>query len=1075
MKLNLKKTDAVQADAALRLPDRINLRKRGRLLASVVGVFAIGASGGCFSGASDIFSSEKSKNDAASVEVELQPASGVEGAPSIFDAEIMPMFEASCVSCHGPKKQEAGFRLDSYENMMKAGDSGIVFVTPGQPEESMLIDLVLGEDPFIEQMPSESKKLTPEQVDQLRNWIAEGAEGPAPKVYTVDFATQIEPILQENCSSCHAGNSPESGMSVLSRASMLKGGDSGHPSIISGDPVGSALIQRVKSDEADFRMPREGNPLTDEQIKLLTTWISEGANWPGQMNATEYEVTTDLWSMQPIERPDVPAIEGASPIDAFIIEALQEKELSPVGAAEPQTLARRASLVLTGLPPKASRVSEFIDEWNKDPDVAYSTYLDELFASKHFGERWAQHWIDVIRWSESNGSEANEFRKNAWQYRDYLINAFNDDKPYDLFLKEQMAGDVLGVDIATGFLVAGPHVPDQTVGQEASAIRQARYDRLDEIVQTVSSGVMGMTVTCARCHSHKFDPISIKDYYAMAAIFQDIEYDSRLPNLPDTDPRMQAEKRLDGQINEIREFLAEKAGDWREEWTDHVKVHFGDVVETDTVRVRFPGGNEMNEFTFDEIAFFDDYSSLDNLAITHTPKVTESRKRGKNGRPPSNLVNGIYTRMNGWGHNKGDSDGEPWLLFEFEDEISLERMEFSRSRWDYYGTDFMLNKNSPYAPEPVPYLIEVMDENGDWKEVANWAPDSEIDVEKELLKKVKDLSLKREKEGRQMMFMGQLIEPAVSHVLYRGSPETPREEVMPRGFEVLKADFGLDSNSSGPERRMAMAEWLVAPENPLTSRVMANRLWSLVFGEGIVNSPGDFGFAGGTPSHPELLDWLASEFVEDGWSMKTILRKMVETDAFKRSSNPAPHEFKEDASNMYLWRFAPRWAEGEIIRDSMLASAGILNDQLGGESFRILAPKRRYDQWQVVDNWSEKTWRRTIYQEHIRAVDDNLFTAFDLPGHGQMTHDRPRSTTPLQAFNLLNSDFTLAVSKKLVERAKREAGHDVSDQVKHMFVLVLGRDPSEQDVEELRKLASSDDLMLVARLLYNLNEFRYIQ
>lgn len=1029
----------------------------------------------CFSGvptsAQAIQPAETLESEGAIEQVLDLAASPNLAAENLFKSQIAPLFEKSCVSCHGPKKQEAGFRLDTYENMMKAGDSGIVFVEPGNPDGSMLIDLVLGLDPFIEQMPSEGKKLDEREVQLLKDWIEQGANGPYPSQRTVDFASHIDPILKANCASCHSGNNAESGLNITKRISLLKGGDSGQPALVPGDADKSALFHRITSEDTSFRMPKGADALPASSIDLLTTWIAEGAYWPGQMDAVEEEATTDLWSMQPIVRPALPKLSKADPIDAFIYARLKDKGISPVGASDPLTLARRASLVLTGLPPKPERVNAFVEHWTQDSDAAYSKFLDELFASKHFGERWGQHWLDIIRWAESNGSEGNEYRKNAWQYRDYVIDAFNSNKPYDEFLKEQLAGDVLGVDIATSFLVAGPNVPDKTVGQEASAIRQARFDRLDEIVQTVASGIMGMTISCARCHSHKFDPISIKDYYSMVALFQDVEYDHRLPILPATDAKMQAEKKYDAEIAEVRKYLASDVPSWREDWTDHAKIHIKPVI-TDRVRVSFPNANKKNRFGFDEMAFFNSPSSQENITLTNQPKVSSSQIEPPSGRPPSNLVNDIYTDMNGWYHRKGESPGDPWLLFEFDEAIDFARFELSKDRWAVYGTDYLIADN--LGPPQMPLAIEVKTQSGDWVEVYRSDSSSNTSSVQSRIGEIKSLSQKREEQGRQMLYAGKLIQPAVTHVLYRGSPETPRDEVAPKGFDILKADFGLDSSATGPERRMAMANWLVDRENPLTARIMVNRFWQQIFGQGLVSTPGDFGFAGAAPSHPELLDWLAAEFVDQDWSMKTMLRMMVESDAFKRSSLPQPHAFKEDASNIYLWRFAPRWAEGEILRDGMLSAAGILDSQLGGPSFRIHADKRRYDQWKVVDNWSEKTWRRSVYQQRIRRVDDRLFSAFDLPGHGQMTHKRSRSTTPLQAFNLLNSDFTLTVSKELVERVQREVEGDKTQQVARMYLLVLGREAEPEEVVKLLELADGEDLSLIARLLFNLNEFRYI-
>ncbi|SVC88103.1 uncharacterized protein METZ01_LOCUS340957, partial [marine metagenome] len=293
-------------------------------------------------------------------------------------------------------------------------------------------------------------------------------------LFAVDYEKQIRPILEANCIDCHGPDKPKARLRVDQRPLLLRGGDSGLPAIVPGIPEKSHLIELIKEHDPDERMPQKGDPLNANEIALLVKWIAEGAVWPGQMDA-KLELKTDHWAFQPVKRPEVPG--GAKhPIDAFLAVRLKEANLKPNGPADPRSLIRRVSIVLTGLPPTPYRVSVFEEVYARNPDKAYAELVDELLDSPHFGERWAQHWLDVIRWAETNGSESNLYRKLAWVYRDYVIRAFNQDLPYDRFVTEQLAGDGLGTGEALGFLVAGPHVPAATVGQEASAIRQARAD-----------------------------------------------------------------------------------------------------------------------------------------------------------------------------------------------------------------------------------------------------------------------------------------------------------------------------------------------------------------------------------------------------------------------------------------------------------------------------------------------------------------------------------------------------------------------------------------------------------------------
>ncbi|MEL7263780.1 MAG: DUF1549 domain-containing protein, partial [Planctomycetota bacterium] len=345
---------------------------------------------------------------------------------------------------------------------------------------------------------------------------------------TIQFEEQILPIFADNCFHCHGEDEQQSGLRLDRRARMLRGGDSGLAALVPGDPENSYLLEVAQHLDPGMEMPPDGERLSDTAIEQLRMWIQQGAPWPGQMDDDVAATETDHWSFQPIVRPSVPDVrKGRTPIDRFLLHRLAQDGLSYSAPASPRTLQRRLSFVLTGLPPTTLETRHFLDATKQDADAAYAEEVDRLLASPHFGERWAQHWLDVIRWAETNGSEANLYRKNAWMYRDYVVSAFNEDLPYDEFVRQQIAGDSLGAGIATGFLVSGPHVPAATVGRVPSAIRQARADRMDEIMQTVGASILGVTVGCARCHNHKFDPITIRDYYSLTGVFQDVEFGSR--------------------------------------------------------------------------------------------------------------------------------------------------------------------------------------------------------------------------------------------------------------------------------------------------------------------------------------------------------------------------------------------------------------------------------------------------------------------------------------------------------------------------------------------------------------------
>ncbi|MDF1825612.1 MAG: PSD1 and planctomycete cytochrome C domain-containing protein [Verrucomicrobiales bacterium] len=882
----------------------------------------------------------------------------------------------------------------------------------------------------------------------------------------IDYETDIAPIFEANCLDCHGPDKEKSGFRVDMRAQMLKGGDTGFPAIVPGDWEAGYLMEVVTHLDEEMAMPPKGDKLADDDIKLLKEWVNAGAEWPGQMDAV-LDDGTDHWSFHPVVRPEVPE-GGSTPIDSFLEEKLNEAGVVPNGPADARALIRRAAVTLTGLPPTPDRVESFIVEYETDGELAYGELVDELLASNHFGERWAQHWLDSIRWAETNGSEANLYRKNAWIYRDYVVRAFNDDVPYHQFITEQLAGDQLGVGEATGFLVAGPHVPAATVGREPAAIRQARADRVDEVMQTIGASMLGMTVSCARCHNHKFDPISIQDYYALTAVFQGVEFGGRYPEFAEDHPRRERAKEIRKEMFQLREILRKGSGQWKEDWGGFVEFQFP-ATETSALRVEFSARN----VGIDELQLFGPENYNENLALaSNGAELVSGEGMTKDGNELWKANDGQFGTM-AWrtALPKGSKE-KPWIEIRLPVAAEVSRFRFSSNREYYFETDYLEGGTKKNLPG---FKVLAKQEDGSWKELGNtgWA-DQNI-TSNPALKKVSDrlhelIELLGE-EGPQHSFVGSFTAmPEVTHVLHRGSPENPRDEVVPAGFALMNGDLGLDSTAPDSQRRLRFAEWLIDESNPLTARVMVNRIWHHVFGAGIVPTATDFGHAGAAPSHPELLDWLASEFVEDGWSMKRVIKMLVMTDAFQRSSAPSEAGIAADAGASLLWRFPPRRIEAEVIRDGILQASGNLNPEVGGRSFRIHNVKKTYAQWEVVDNHGPETWRRMLYQERMRRVDDRIFTAFDFPDCGQVRARRPVSTTPLQALNLMNSDFVIEQSEYISERAIREVGDDAEERIRRVFELLLVREP---DSDEINACAGID-LNLVCRSLINSNEYAFL-
>ncbi len=928
----------------------------------------------------------------------------------------------------------------------------------------------------------------------------------------IDFARDIAPIFEEHCWHCHGEDEQQSGLRLDQRAAMLRGGDYGQPTIVPFEPDKSYLLDVVNHREAGMEMPPDEEKIPSEQIELLTRWIKEGAHWPGQMEAVS-KGESDHWSFQPLVRPNVPPLttrndnalnsEGvdesstppptrqvANPIDAFLLDRLSREGLTFSEPADARVLIRRASIVLTGLAPTPEATHDFATACADAPAEAYEQLVDRLLESPHFGERWAQHWLDVIRWAETNGSESNLYRKNAWVYRDYVIRSFNDDKPYDRFLFEQIAGDTVRAGEATGYLVSGPHVPVATVGQEPAARRQARADRMDEILQTIGASALGVTIGCARCHNHKFDPISIQDYYAMSAVFQDIEFGSRFPELADDHPRQIRGQRLTSQINRCRSTLREM-GPWEEDWEGYRELHFPPTT-TDSVRITFL----WNSARIDELEIFGTRTPEKNLALAAEGTRAYSPEEMQVARNELHKINDGQYGTEAWvGRAPVGSEAKPWVQFTFSEPHEITRIRLSTNREDFLETDYLEGMNKSKLS---PYRIEMLDKDGTWKLI--FAPvhlqqlDKKHETRAASLEKLQELIQEITEEGPQPSFVGRFVTPVTTHVFGRGSPENPREEVVPAGLEALDGELNLTSDTPGKRRRTAFANWLTSPTHPLTARVAANRLWHHVFGEGIVTTASDFGSAGAPPTHPELLDWLAAELMKPSagvsrveptktlkgrstakpWSMKHLIRLMVTSRAFRQSSVPREDALAVDADSALLWRFPPRRMTAEAIRDTILQASGSLDRSLGGRSYRIHNVKKRYAQWAVTDNHGPDTWRRMIYQERMRRVDDRMFTAFDFPDCGQVRGKRPVSTTPLQALNLLNSDFVIEQSRLTAERATRESGGTPRAAVDRCFELLLLRKPSEQERDACLGLAEGHGLALVCRAILNSNEFAFI-
>jgi len=917
-------------------------------------------------------------------------------------------------------------------------------------------------------------------------WVpAAAAELPPAASMTVEFDQHVRPIFEANCVECHGPKKQKSDFRVDVKKIVFAGGASGDPAIIAGKSAESPLFRFVAGLEEDLKMPPTGDPLTPVQVGILRAWIDQGAKWPEEASA-KADDGRDWWSLRPLQRPVLPIATktAANPIDGFLEAKRAEKKLSASPEADRRTLIRRAALTLTGLPPTPEASEAFVRSTEVD---AYEKLVDDLLASPRFGERWAQHWLDIVRFAETNGSESNLYRRNAWPYRDYVIHAFNTDLSFNRFVREQIAGDAEGVDEATGFLVSGMFVHAATVGREEQAIRQARADRLDETIQSVSTALLGVTMACARCHNHKFDPIPQKDYYALAAVFQGLEYGHRpWRNMPDAPARTQRADALWQQIDTLRDELRAETPTWTEQWPSHLQTRFSPV-KARTVRVIFPSAAVG---TVDEFEIYGAATGERNLARAANGATARSSKSVETPtREIANIIDGQFGRTFAWmtrdqGAKSETGEPEPWFEIELPAETVIDRVAISSDRESLETTDYVIEPQLATASGPRKFRVEVRGSDGDWREVARTdlttlpagkkgpSPVAARDRLSQINRLLRDYVALLP----QPVFAGYFVPPVKTHLFGRGDPMNPREEVAPNSLTALTANLGLTSESSDRERRVAYAAWLTDPrKNPLTPRVLANRLWVHVFGRGIVETPGDFGRAGAQPSHPELLDWLTTEFIASGWSAKKTIRLLVTSAAFRQSSAPNETAARLDSEARLLWRFPPRRVEAEVLRDATLAVAGTLDLTMGGPGFRIHGDKKRYESWRVVDNAGPATWRRMIYQERMRGIDDRMFTAFDRPECGQVAPRRTISTTPLQAFNLFNGEFMLGQAEKLAGRIAREAGNDQAAQVTRTFALVFCRTPTSTEIQAGKNLLTHDGLAAFCRAILNTNEFAFIE
>jgi hypothetical protein len=795
------------------------------------------------------------------------------------------------------------------------------------------------------------------------------ADGPA------FFREKIQPIFSDRCQSCHNDALKFSGFSLDSPEGFKTGGLHG-PVVKPGDPQASRLYRRIARLEKP-RMPMDADPLSDEQVALIRQWIEMGAPWPqddkqqaaAQSKATRLAALKKLedrrvitekdrafWAFQKPVRPRVPQVKNAqlvfNPIDAFIVAALEKKGLTAAPLANKAALIRRLHMDLTGLPPRPEDVDAFLEDTSKD---AYSKLVNRLLDSERYGERWGRHWLDVARYADSDGYEYDMLRPHSWRYRDYVIRAFNQDKSYDRFIREQIAGDELtdrdyDSVIALGFCRNGPFIGDMVLMQN----EQTRQDELDDIVSTTASAFLGLTVGCARCHDHKFDPITQKDYYRMVAVFAPaLRKDIPLAPPPVVERYEAAVKAIDDKIEKIK---------------------------LDITAIQKPTRERLLAEKYKKLP-----EAIQIALKTDRTKRTEAQTLQANQVEYSIKV--------------PDAEVLPALPPDQRKLVEALQAEIA-----------VLEKSKP-APLP---LAQAVAESGP--------------------------------------------EPPPSYFLHRGSILS-KGSVMTGGSVTVLNPAGDDAGLLQPTpgtassgRRSALADWIASPENPLTARVMVNRIWQYHFGRGLVGTPNDFGHMGERPSHPELLDWLATEFVRQGWSIKSMHRLILNSRTYRQRAGWAhPQNAKLDPENRLLWKMPLQRVESEVIRDSILSVAGSLDLTMGGpgvfpEVSEEILKGAAYQRWPKTKDGPDH-WRRSVYVTEMRTVTAPILDLFDPPDNVSSCARRSVTTIAPQALQLLNNSFVARQAQIFAERLRNDVGRDRNMQVRRAFRLALGRAPRPEEFD----------------------------
>ncbi|MCI0723444.1 MAG: PSD1 and planctomycete cytochrome C domain-containing protein [Acidobacteria bacterium] len=926
-----------------------------------------------------------------------------------------------------------------------------------------------------------------------------------------DLESQAKGIIAKRCLACHNAELKTADLVLENRENALKGGKSG-PALVPNQSEASLMIRKV----LEGQMP-PGDPLSSNERETLRAWVEAGALWSGTLNksgASRPRANLDWWSLQPLGQSVPPSAAGlpadwGGPIDRFVFAKMQEKGLRPAPPADRRTFIRRATFDLLGIPPTPEEVEAFV--LDNSPN-AYEKLIDRLLASPHYGERWGRHWLDVIRFGESHGYEQNHLRERAWPFRDYIIRSFNQDKPFSQMVLEQLAGDQVAPDdsevaMATGFLVAGVH--DTVKIENIEGELQKRANDLDDMVLTTGAAFLGLTVNCARCHDHKFDPISQLDYYRLQAAFAGVQHAEReLTTREERARREVQEKPLREDLERINQRLAalKQAGrplaesrradiskGYRQPVDPKGSEEKFTPVTARFIRMSILATYRNREPALDELEVWTDGKSPVNVALASRGVKASARSTRTDGKGAAFykldfLNDGKFEEI--W---ISDEPGMGQVTLEFPKKETISRISWSRDRPG-------ANQGRFLSRVPVKYVFETSLDGAHWQRVASSddrLPFTEEDREEFFLLSVlapaeKDewTALKERKEETEKelaalpkpptAYIGKFTQPSEPAALHkRGNPMDRGDIVAPGSLSTLQKmlpGYLLDVNASEGERRLALARWIVDDRNGLTARVLANRLWHYHFGKGLVGTPSDFGFNGEKPTHPELLEWLARRLHHHGWRLKPLHKELMLSAVYRQAGQWNPESAGIDSEAQFLWRFPFRRLEAETLRDSILAVSGKLDRTLGGPGFRLYEyTVDNVATYSFRQSLGPETYRRAVYHQSARSVRDDLMGPFDCPDSSLPEPKRVSTTTALQALSLLNNAFVTHQAGFFAERLQREAGEsDITAQVTLAFRLAFGRVPTRQETSAAVELVGRQGLKVFCRALLNASEFLYV-